>query len=116
MNKEIIKLSILTFLAGFFCKVYDDLNDNNLFNSAFLLKNKEYVNELLKGMHYILLTYVSSNYIYPLLIFIIPNMVGVINDKEAYKLPYEYSGMIAFFILFFYLIIGNFEKLKIIFN
>lgn len=43
-------------------------------------------------------------------------MVGFINDKEAYKLPYEYSGMIAFFILFFYLIVCNFEKLKIIFN
>lgn len=40
MNKEIIKLSILTFLAGFFCKIYDDLNDNNLFNSVFLLKIK----------------------------------------------------------------------------
>ena len=33
MNREIIKLSILTFLAGFFGKIYDDLNDNNLFGT-----------------------------------------------------------------------------------
>ena len=58
MNKEIIKLSILTFLAGFLSKIYDDLNDNNLFDYIFLLKNKEYINEFLKGMHYILLIYV----------------------------------------------------------
>jgi hypothetical protein len=115
MNKEIIKLSVLTFLAGFFCKLYDDLNDNNLFDYL-LLDNKEYINEFLKAAHYILLTYVSSNYIYPLLLFIIPNIVCFIKDKEAFKMPYEYSGMIAFFILFFYLIIDNFEKLKIIFN
>ena len=29
MKTEIIKLSVLTFLAGMFCKIYDDMNDND---------------------------------------------------------------------------------------
>lgn len=115
MKKEIIKLSVLTFLAGFFCKLYDDLNDNNLFEYL-LLDNKEYVNEFLKAAHYILLTYVSSKYIYPLSFVLIPNLICFIKDKEAFKMPYEYSGIIAFFILLFYLFIDNFDKLKNIFN
>ena len=116
MNKEIIKLSILTFLAGFLSKIYDDLNDNNLFDSIFLLKNKEYINEFLKGMHYILLIYVSSIHIYPLLLFAIPNIILFIKDSNAFEMPYEYSGIIAFFIFTFYLIINNFSELKPIFN
>ena len=88
MNKEIIKLSVLTFLAGFFCKIYDDMNDNNLFNSAFLLKNKEYVNEFLKGMHYILLTYVYlPHYLYKL------NKPSVCS---LYLLPENYSDTTVF--------------------
>ena len=116
MNREIIKLSILTFIAGFFCKVYDDMNDNNLFNSLFLIKNKEHINEFLKGMHYILLIYVSSVHIFPLLLFVIPNILLLIVDSNAFDKPYEYSGTIAFSLFSFYLIINNFSKLKIIFN
>ena len=116
MNKEIIKLSILTFLAGFFCKIYDDLNDNNLFNYLLLDKNKEYINEFLKAVHYILLIYVSSEHIYPLLLFVIPNIILMVKDSKAYEMPYEYSGVIAFFIFSFYLIVNNFSKLRLIFN
>jgi len=116
MNKEIIKLSILVFLAGFLCKIYDDLNDNDLFQYFLLDKNKEYINEFLKALHYILLTYVSSTYIYPLLIFVIPNILIFFKDSKAVEMPYEYSGIIAFSIFSIYLIINNFSILKTIFN
>ena len=113
---EIIKLSVLTFLAGVFCKIYDDLNDNNLFHSFHLEKNKEYINEFLKTFHTILLIYVSSTHIYPLLLFVIPNILLFIIDSKAFEMPYEYSGIIAFFLFSLYLIISNLSKLKPLFN
>ena len=116
MNKEIIKLSILTFLAGAFCKIYDDINDNNLFNYLFLDKNKEYINEFLKAIHYILLVYVVSQNIYTLFLVIIINILFFINDPKAYEMPYEYSGLIAFSIFLFYLAVNNFSKLTLMFN
>ena len=44
MNTEIIILSVLTFIAGVLCKLYDDLNDNNLFTGTIYEKHKEYIN------------------------------------------------------------------------
>jgi len=116
MNKEIIKLSILIFLAGAFCKIYDDINDNNLFNYLFLDKNKEYINEFLKAAHYILLVYVGSHHIYGLLICGLFNIIFFINDPKAYEMPYEYSAVIAFSIFCFYLAVNNFSKLMRTFN
>ena len=116
MNKEIIKLSVLAFLAGLFSKIYDDLNDNNLYSYFYLDKNKEYINEFLKAAHYILLIYISSNHIYPLLLVLIPNIILMIKDPKAFELPYEYSGIIAFFIFSFYLIIDNYTKLQLVFD
>ena len=116
MNIEIIKLSILTFIAGVFSKIYDDLNDNKIFDSLFFKNNKDYINEFLKGIHYILLIYVSSIHIYPLLLFVLPNIILFITDSKAFDMPYEYSGIIAFFLFSFYLVIDNFSKLKTIFN
>ena len=116
MNKEIIKLSILVFFAGFLSKIYDDLNDNNLFIYLLLDKNKEYINEFLKALHYILLTYVSSTHIYPVLFVVVPCIILIIKDSKGFEMPYEYSGFIAFLIFSFYLIINNFSKLQLICN
>jgi hypothetical protein len=115
MNLEIIKLSILTFLAGILCKVYDDLNDNDLFISDFMKKNKEFINEFLKGLTYILITYISSTYIYPILLFLIPNTFLFFLNPEAYKMPYEFSGTLAVTLWGIYLIIQNFNKLDKLF-
>jgi hypothetical protein len=112
MNLEIIKLSILTFLAGVLCKVYDDLNDNELFITDFMKKNRDFINEFLKGMHYILITYISSTYIYPILLFLIPNTFLFFLNPEAYKMPYEFSGTLALTLLGIYLIIDNLNELK----
>ena len=115
MNNEII-LSILTFIAGVFCKLYDDLNDNNLFNGTVFENNKECINEFMKGIHYILLTYVSCIHIYPLIFFTISNLPLMITDKNAVRMPYEFSGIIAFALFTFFLCIINFSELKKLFT
>ena len=114
MKPEIIKLSILTFLSGFFCKLYDDMNDNDLFEKHIFLKNnKEYINEFLKGISYILMIFVSSTYIYPLLLFNILNITQFIFGTSGFELPYEYTGMILCICWNIYLIL--FEN-KLLYN
>ena len=111
MEPEIIHLSVLTFLAGVFCKIYDDLNDNNLFEKhSFLLKNKEYINETLKGLFYILLTFVSSKFIYPILLISLTAITQYCFDKKAYEMPYEYSVTIIFLLFCIYLCFSHFEQ------
>jgi hypothetical protein len=110
------EISVLTFLAGVFCKIYDDLNDNNLFHSFHLEKNKEYINEFLKTIHTILITYVSSFHIYILLLCLLINAFFFIIDSKAYESPYEYSSIIAFSLFTLYLIIDKFTKMKILFK
>ena len=111
MEPEIIHLSVLTFLAGVFCKIYDDLNDNNLFEKhSFLLKNKEYINEMLKGLHYILLTYVSSKYIYPIL-FVATFVTSQASfDEMIFTSPYDISTTIIFLLFSIYLCFSHFEQ------
>jgi hypothetical protein len=115
MNLEIIKLSILTFFSGILCKLYDDLNDNELFITDFMKKNRDFINEFLKGMTYILITYISSIYIYPMLLFLIPNTFLFFLNPEAYKMPYEFSGTLAVTLWGIYLIIENFNKVDKLF-
>ena len=107
---DIIKQSILTFLAGVFCKLYDDLNDNNLFHSFHLEHNKSYINEFLKTSHTILL--ISASNIYTLLSFITPNLLLCIIDSKSVESPYEYSSIIAFSLFSLYATIDNFSTLK----
>lgn len=113
MEPEIIHLSVLTFLAGVFCKIYDDLNDNNLFEKhSFLLKNKEYINEMLKGLHYILLTYVSSKYIYPILFVATFVITQASFDEMIFKMPYDLSSTVIFLLFSVYLCFSHIEQLK----
>jgi hypothetical protein len=109
---NIIFASILLFIAGVVCKLYDDLNDNDLFYGTFWVKNKEYVNEFLKGVHYILLTYVSTIYIYPIFFFVMPCICLYNLDPKAVENPYEWSGILILFLFSILLCINNFEKIK----
>jgi len=103
--------SILIFIVGVVCKLYDDLNDNDLFYGTFWVKNKEYVNEFLKGVTYILLTYVSSSYIYPIFFSVITTIWLHKLDPKAVENPYEWSGSITLFLFCILLGINNFEKI-----
>ena len=117
MKFEILQLSILTFLAGVFSKIYDDINDNTIFEKiSFFKNNKKCINEFLKGVHYILLTFVSSKYIYPLIIILISNIIRLLFDKKAFKMPYEFSGIILFTLLCMYLLVNNLSILYNLYN
>jgi hypothetical protein len=117
MKFEILQLSILIFLAGVFSKIYDDINDNDIFEKiSFLKNNKKCINEFLKGIHYILLTFVSSKYIYPLIIILISNIICFLFDKKAFNMPYEFSGIILFTLLCIYLLVNNLSVLYNFYN
>ena len=103
MNFQFILLFLST-LAGILCKVYDDLNDNSVFfekNNSFFRLNKLYISETLKGMHYIILTFITTFTIYPLLVNIIANWLQyVVGRGDGFKEPYEFSGLCVFSLFF----------------
>jgi hypothetical protein len=107
MRAEIIRLSVLTFIAGAICKLYDDIFDNQLYTGPYV----GYVNEFLKGMHYILLTYVSSTYIYPVLMSVLINGPVFVFDRSAFG-TYETAGMAAFALWACYLVVSNVAQLN----
>lgn len=111
MQKDLIHYSILLFITGCLSKIYDDINDCNL-----LQKYKEYINEFLKGSHYILLTYISSKYICSLYIILLYNIPLIIYNTKAFEEPYEAIGVILFFLLFIYLLLNKSFKDELAIN
>jgi hypothetical protein len=77
---------LYAFLGGVLCKLYDDLNDNHMIGG--------YVEELLKGSQWILLTLLSYNDFNFALLNLIGNGLNAINNWEAWKVPYETSLLI----------------------
>ena len=113
-----IKLLFLCFLVGVIMKLYDDLNDNNLFEYFNILKEKDYINHFLIGVFYICLT--ISAFKPPVLclgynLFFVANMFY---DKKAFDNPFEFTCLIisillTLYLLFFENLIGNtFDVLK----
>ena len=106
MRSEIVRLSVLTFMAGAACKLYDDLVDNQLYTPYV-----DYITEFLKGMHYILLTYVSAEYIYPAVLSVLINGPMFIFDRSAFG-TYETAGIAAFALWSCYLVVSNLARLN----
>jgi hypothetical protein len=99
-----IKLLFLCFLFGVIMKLYDDLNDNNLFEYFNILKEKDYINHFLIGILYICLT---------ISVFKIPVyfsglcIVGVFcmfADKKSFEQPVEFISAILCSLLLLYLL------------
>jgi hypothetical protein len=111
------KYIILAIIAGALCKLYDDLNDNNLYE-YFEIKQKEYINEFLKGLHYIFYTILSLNYEWYYIFYTTTLTIGCLYDPSAYSNYYEFSGLISvYFISLFinYQNIINFNFYDILF-
>jgi hypothetical protein len=70
---------IYAFLFGSSLKMYDDLNDNNLIDKL------GYINELVKGLPWILGTLLAYNDFNYQLLFIIINLASSLGDKEPYS-------------------------------
>jgi hypothetical protein len=90
------KIAISAFCAGVVCKMHDDLVDNpklQKYKTEFLL-------ELLKGLHYILFTFVSIKDPIFFITLCLTCVMYMISDKKAFHNPYEHSVLYSFLILF----------------
>ena len=88
-------MKLLALFAGAICKLYDDMNDNNLYNH-------EYINEILKGLHFIAFTILSlsSGLFYAYLMFF--HSLTILYDPVAFSQPYEFGGFLSAWILVFF--------------
>jgi hypothetical protein len=104
-----VKLLFLLFIAGVSVKIYDDLNDNNLFEYFNILKEKDYINYFLIGFHYICWTIFALKLPICATIIDIYYLNNFFIDKNAFKQPYEFTGLILFSLTILYLLL--FENL-----
>ena len=103
-----MKYILFSLLHGMFIKIYYDLNDNNIYKYLGI-KNKNYINEYLKGLFYIFLALISTKYPLYTLFYGILFILGFVFDRNAYKNPYEYSGTLIVITLIFLL---NYESIN----
>jgi hypothetical protein len=104
MNIKLLFLLLLLFLCGTFVKIYDDLNDNNLFEYLYLSKEKEYINNFFIGFNYIVFTLIAINL--PIVFLTICTVIlpHLIMDRTAFDNPYEMNVILLFFLLALYLL------------
>ena len=103
-----MSVSFAALLAGFSCKLYDDLDDNE---TIAFLKN-ETLMEFLKGIHYICFTTVSINNPLWFIFNYIVNVAHHLTNDEAFSKPYERSLFFSFGLLFFFINYNNIELLQ----
>jgi len=111
------KYQTLSLLAGISCKLYDDIQDNpNL-----LSLNNPYINEMLKAVHYILVSIVSIYYpwFYVLLSSLHISQYGeafynIINNNKwkssSYENPYEFIGLLTYIVVFGIILFPQYTK------
>ena len=107
-----VKLLFLLFIAGVSVKIYDDLNDNNLFEYFNISKEKDYINHFLMGFHSICSTIFALKLPLCATIIYIYYLNNFFIDKNAFKQPYEFTGLILssltiLYLLFFENLIGK---------
>lgn len=102
------KFMLLSLFAGIVCKLYDDLNDNDLY-TMLNMSNKSYINETLKALHYIFFSILSLNYALFYLLFMLVLCINAYFDKDAFSNPYECSGLMSGFLLVFFV---NYSQLN----
>jgi len=104
-----MKYELLSLFAGISCKLYDDLEDNEvlaLFKNPFIL-------EVLKGFHYVLFTCISLQNSAFFYFNYFLNFLHLLTNKFAYSNPYDKSVFFTFGILFFIL---NKSEMPVDFN
>lgn len=90
------KIATSAFFAGVVCKMYDDLVDNpklKKYKTEFLL-------ELLKGLHYILGTFISMNDAMYLIFLYATCLLYTFSEKKSFVNPYEHSFLYSCLIVF----------------
>jgi hypothetical protein len=97
---------LVPLLAGFSCKLYDDLDDNETISR---FKN-ETLMEFLKGAHYICFTIMSINDPLWFIFAYIMNILCYIFDSSSFSKPYETSIFFSFGLLFIFI---NYNNIKL---
>jgi hypothetical protein len=93
---------LFAFFSGVISKLYDDIYDNKI------IENKK-INDILKGLNWILFTLVCYNDFNFALVFYVINIFCLLKDPEPYlKESYEFSLVFLFPLL----ILLNFSSLK----
>ena len=103
-----MSVSFAALLAGFSCKLYDDLDDNE---TLVRFKN-ETLMEFLKGVHYICFTTVSLDSPFWFIFNYIINVAHHLTNDEAFSKPYEKSLFFSFGLLFLLINYTNIESLQ----
>lgn len=88
---------LLSFIAGSSVKIYDDINDMPIYEKY---KNNIFLLELLKGIHYILLTILAINNNYTFIFIYFLNVIHSLSNKIGYSEPYEHSVFYSFILIF----------------
>lgn len=96
----------LSLFTGIIMKIYDDLYDNDLYET-FGIKNKIFVNELLKCLSTICLVIISLKNTFFFISFYVTNIIVYLMKKDEFK-EYETAGMISCLMLIPFL---NYENL-----
>ncbi len=96
----------LSLFAGIIMKIYDDLYDNDLYET-FGIKNKIFVNELLKCSTIICLVILFQKNTFFYILFIVMNIFAYLIKKDEFK-EYETAGIISSLIVIPFL---NYENL-----
>lgn len=104
------KYLCLSFIIGVLCKIYDDVNDNDLYKSLNIY-NKLYFDDILKGLFIIGYTILCINFPFFFITFTILNFILYIICKQDFG-PYEFSSLISPIILVPFLKFNNSEIKK----
>lgn len=99
---------VISLLGGIIHKIYDDLYDNDLYET-FGIKNKIFVNELLKSLMIICFTIISLKNAYLFILFFSVNIILYLAKKDDFE-EYEMSSMISILILIPFLNYQNLFK------
>lgn len=95
-----LKYILISFFSGVFIKLYDDINDNELFSDY---KKNKFLTEVLKGLTIICITGVSIKFPLTLLLMYLGVFVQYLFDKSGpYKDPYEKSLLVSTLMIFLF--------------
>jgi len=96
---SMIRYFILALFGGILLKIYDDIHDNNLYQTFNLTKYKHYVNAYLKSSYMLVFAILGTNFPFLFISHFLANVVTFIGSKTADYGPFEYSGMVAVLLL-----------------
>ena len=96
MDSITLKYAMCNIFLGATCKLYDDITDNDALH---FLKNPWFL-EVVKGIFFILFTFVSLENPLGFIVFFMINVFNMLGDPTCYLLPYEKSLPFSLAILF----------------